>query len=74
MGLKDYMRRLERRASGGWESFELLDGTRYFYDAQETHKELFLHAYDVQLGQAEKWTEPPEIYRKMCEAKILLAS
>jgi len=28
-----------------------------------------LHAYDVQLGDADKWTEPPEVYRKMCEAK-----
>ncbi len=63
------MKRLERGASEGLESFELLDGTTYYYDHLETYKELFLHAYDVQLGDAGKWPEPPEVYRKICEAK-----
>jgi len=51
------------------ESFELLDGSTYYYDRLETYKELFMHAYDVQLGDADKWAEPPEVYRKMCEAR-----
>ena len=69
MGLRNRIKRLERNASEDLASFELLDGSTYYYDRLETYKELFLHAYDVQLGDAEKWTEPPEIYRKICEAK-----
>ena len=56
-------------AREGLKSFELVDGTTYYYDGLETHKELFLYAYDVQLGAADKWDKPPEIFRKMCEAK-----
>jgi hypothetical protein len=51
------------------ESFELLDGSTYYYDRLETYKELFLHAYDLEIGDTDKWPEPPEVYRKMCEAK-----
>src|SRR5215211_3964063 len=67
--VRSWIRRLERDARGHLESFELLDGSIYYYDRMETYKELFLHAYDVQLGDADKWPEPPEVYRKMCEAK-----
>jgi hypothetical protein len=67
--MRSWIRRLERDARGHLESFELLDGSTYYYDGLETYKELFLHAYDVQLGDADKWPEPPEVYRKMCEAK-----
>jgi|SRR5215212_10246880 len=69
MGLRRWIKRLERDASEGLESFELLDGSTYYYDGLETSKELFLHAYDVQLGDADKWPEPPEVYRKVCEAR-----
>jgi hypothetical protein len=69
MGLRGKLRRLERDAREELESFELLDGSTYYYDRLETYKELFLHAYDVQLGDADKWPEPPEVYRKMCQAK-----
>jgi hypothetical protein len=68
MGLRGRVRRLERHANEGLESFELLDGSLYYYDRLETYKELFLHACDLQLGKGE-WPEPPEVYRKMCEAK-----
>jgi hypothetical protein len=68
MGLRRWMRRLERDASEDLESFELLDGSTYYYDRLETYKELFLHAYDLQLGRGEG-PEPPEVYRKMCEAR-----
>jgi hypothetical protein len=67
--MRSWIRRLERDARGHLESFELLDGSTYHYDRLETYKELFLHACDVQLGDADKWTEPPEIYRRMCGAK-----
>jgi hypothetical protein len=39
------------------------------YDRLETYKELFQHAYDVQLGDADKWPEPPEVYRRVCQAR-----
>jgi hypothetical protein len=71
--MRSWIRRLERDARGHLESFELLDGSTYYYDRVETYKELFMHAYDVQLGEAEKWTEPPEVYRKMCEARDVAA-
>jgi hypothetical protein len=69
MELRRWMKRLERDAREDLESFELLDGSTYYYDRMETYKELFLHAYDVQLGEADKWAEPQEVYRKMCEAR-----
>jgi hypothetical protein len=68
MGLRGKLKRLERHASEDFESFELLDGSTYYYDRLETYKELFLHACDLQLGKGE-WPEPPEVYRKMCEAR-----
>jgi hypothetical protein len=68
MSLRGWIKRLERHASENLERFELLDGSTYYYDRLETYKELFLHACDVQLGDADKWPEPPEVYRKMCEA------
>jgi hypothetical protein len=67
--MRSWIRRLERDARGHLESFELLDGSTYYYDRMETYKELFMHAYDVQLGDADKWLEPPEVYRKICKAK-----
>ena len=67
--MRSWIRRLERAASEDLESFELLDGSTYYYDRLETYKELFMHAYDVQLGDAHKWPGPPEVYRKLCEAK-----
>ena len=68
MGLRNRIKRLERNASEDLASFELLDGSTYYFDRLETYNELFLHAYYVQLGDADKWPEPPEIYRNMCEA------
>jgi hypothetical protein len=66
---RGWLKRLERAASEDLESFELLDGSTYYYDWLETYRELFLHAYDLHLGMGDKWPEPPEVYRKMCEAK-----
>jgi hypothetical protein len=68
MGLRGWIKRLERDANEHLESFELLDGSTYYYDRLETYKELFLHACDLQLGRGE-WPEPPEVYRKICEAR-----
>jgi hypothetical protein len=68
MGLRGWLKRLERAASEDLESFELLDGSTYFYDRLETYGELFVHACDLQLGRGE-WPKPPEVYCKMCEAR-----
>jgi hypothetical protein len=46
VGLRGWLKRLERGAREDLESFELLDGTTYYFDRLETYKELFLHAYD----------------------------
>jgi hypothetical protein len=69
MGLKGWLKRIERDAKKDYDSFKLRDGTTYYYDRTESYKALFLYAYDVELGDADKWPEPPEVYRKMCEAK-----
>src|SRR5918996_44883 len=68
MELRSWVKRLERDAREDLASFELVDGSTYYYDSLETYKELFVHAYDVQVGKGE-WPEPPEVYRKMCGAR-----
>ena len=67
--MRSWIRGLERDARGHLESFVLEDGSTYYYDRLETYKELFLYTYEVQLGRGDKWPEPPEVYRKMCEAR-----
>jgi hypothetical protein len=67
--LRTLLKNLKRDARGELESFVLEDGSRYYYDRLETYRELFLHAYDLQLGMGDKWPEPPEIYLKICQAK-----
>jgi hypothetical protein len=67
--LRSLLRSLRREAREDLDSFELLDGSTYYYDPLETGKVMFMYAYDVQLGEAEKWPEPPEVYRKICEAR-----
>ena len=62
-----WLGRLEKAARGKLESFELRDGSHFFYDPLETYGEMFEHAQDVLLG--EPWPEPPQIFVKMCEAK-----
>jgi hypothetical protein len=68
MGLKSWMRRIERAAQGEVESFELLDGSRYYYDP--TSWDLFMHWIECgRAGNARNWPEPPEVVRKLTEAK-----
>jgi hypothetical protein len=70
VGLRDKMRRLERAMEGNLESFELLDGSRYYFDP--TSPELFLHWCNcATAGSAHNWPESPEVMRKLCEAKDL---
>jgi hypothetical protein len=69
MALRDLIGRLERSASGELESFKLTDGSTYFYDRVAAYRELFLYAYDVELGDADKWDQPPEVLQRICEAQ-----
>jgi hypothetical protein len=66
---RGWLKRLERAASEDLESFELLDGSTYFCNRLATSKELFLYAYDVELGDADKWPDPPEYFLKLLLAK-----
>jgi len=60
------IRRLQSGLRGNLESFELQDGSRYYYDPMEAHEQLFLCALGLQLGQVR---ELPEILEKLCRAK-----
>ncbi len=62
------MNRLERAALGEVESFELLDGSRYYFDP--TSWDLFMHWIECgRAGNTRNWPEPPEVVRKLTEAK-----
>jgi hypothetical protein len=73
MGLRDKLRRLQKAAEGEIESFELLDGSRYYFDV--TAPMMFMHFMDcLHAGSAHNWPEPPELLRKVCEAKDVEAA
>jgi hypothetical protein len=73
MGLKGWIKRLERDARGEVASFELVDGSRYYFDAASPT--LFMHWYDcVGAGNPSDWPSPPEIVRKLTEAKDVRAA
>jgi hypothetical protein len=71
MGLKAKLAQLRRKANEGLDSFELLDGSSYWFDKMEAFEEMWLHAYDVQLGDAREPAAEatPQIWLKICEAK-----
>ena len=66
--IRSWVKRVERAARGDLASFELLDGSTYFYNPATW--ELFLHWYEC-LGHrsAHDWPPPPEVIRKLCEAR-----
>ncbi len=73
MGLKGWLKKLERAAREELVSFELRDGSRYYYDPGSP--DLFMHWYDCACaGNPADWPEPPEIVRKLCEAKDVRAA
>jgi hypothetical protein len=66
--MRHKLRRLERAARGKLGSFMLEDGSRSYFDP--TSAELFLHWCDcLRAGSAHNWPPPPEVVRKLCEAK-----
>ncbi len=68
MALRSWLKRVERAARGNVESFELRDGSRYYFDPASW--ELFMHWIECgKAGNARNWPEPPEVVRKLTEAK-----
>jgi hypothetical protein len=68
MGLRGRLKRLERAARGELASFELLDGRLHYHNPQTP--ELFFHWVEcVGAGNPDTWPEPPEVVRKVTEAK-----
>ena len=72
--LRDALSRLRREMRGEAESFELVDGSRFYYSPQEVHKEVFLHGLECMSADSpEAWPPPPTIYVKLCQARHLEA-
>jgi len=68
MGLRSWVKRVERAARGNLASFELLDGSRFFYNP--TSWTLFLHWYECAVQDtAHDWPPPPEVIQKLTEAR-----
>jgi hypothetical protein len=66
--IRGWVKRLERASREDLASFELLDGSRYYFDPASP--ELFMHWYECgKAGSAHNWPEPPEVLRKLTEAK-----
>jgi hypothetical protein len=61
LGLRDKLKRLQRETRKHLGSFELRDGTTYYFDPMATYAEMFLHAHDTELGRGEDWPEHPEV-------------
>jgi hypothetical protein len=68
VALRSRLRRVEKAARGDVGSFELLDGSRYYFDPASW--DLFMHWIECgKAGNARNWPEPPEVVRKLTEAK-----
>lgn len=69
MGLRGWVRRLERGARGNLASFVLEDGTRHYFNPESG--ECFLHACDcVRAGsEGEPFPEPPETIKALTRAR-----
>jgi hypothetical protein len=68
MGLRDKLRRFEQAMSGHLASFELEDGSRFYYDPTSGERFLFW-CECLCADSAHEWPEPPEVYKKLTEAK-----
>ena len=70
MGLRDQMSQLRASLRGQLSSFELADGTRYWFHEAEAFEELFLFGTAcLRAGRAADRPEPPEIVRALAEAQ-----
>jgi hypothetical protein len=70
MGLREWIKRMERATKGDLESFELVDGSRYYFDRLETHRLMFMHWIEcAKAGNPYAWPPAPGILQKLCEAR-----
>jgi hypothetical protein len=69
MGLRGWLKRLERDARGDLESFVLMDGSRYYYNP--ISGECFLHSMDCLRAQhyGTPYPEPPETLKAITRAR-----
>jgi hypothetical protein len=70
MGLKEQIKRLRRALEDNLESFELADGTTFFYGPQSP--ELFMYTVECGKAQAEgkpTFPEPPAIITAIARAR-----
>jgi hypothetical protein len=66
--VRSKLRRLDNAARGHLASFQLRDGSHYYFD--RTSGELFLHWCEcLRSDSAHHWPEPPEVYKKLTGAK-----
>ena len=66
--MRSWLKRVERRVRGSYASFELLDGTRFYYNPRSL--DLFMHWSDcLRAGNPARWPAPPEAVRKVTEAR-----
>ncbi len=71
MALRDKLRRLEKNMRGQLGHFELADGTRYYFDPQESFKHTFLYFADSMSAdyKREPRPEPPDLQKAVAKAK-----
>ncbi len=71
MGLKGKLDKLEKTMGDRLASFELADGTRFFFDPQETFKATFLFFTACMTADCKgsPRPEPPEILRSLAAAR-----
>jgi hypothetical protein len=71
MALRDKLARLEKAMQGNLSSIELTDGSRYWFDPQETGIELFRYLSDSlhAVYHGESRPEPSEIVKAVANAK-----
>jgi hypothetical protein len=71
MGLKAKLGKLQRAMLGKLDSFELADGTRFFFDRQEAFSQAFMFFSDSMKADhnGEPRPAPPEILRAVAGAR-----
>ncbi len=71
MGLKGKLDRLQKTMQGKLSSFELADGTRYFFDPEESFSHVFQFFSDSMMADSrrEPRPEPPEILKAISNAR-----
>ena len=71
MALRDRLRKLEKSMQGKLSSFDLADGTRYFFEPMQAHKAAFGYWSDSLRAdyRREPRPEPPDILQAVAGAR-----